>query len=279
MSIRIVITDAPSLYQNRKIEKSRFIVFPKNILPLHIGGVIMKYLSLLTLIFAILFAVFFLGLIFFRIPFPLYPLMSYQDVFDLLTPLVLIPIYWLMLKYSTGESSRAVQIAFMIIAALWVLGHGMHLAANSVNNLTEKLAEQDTLNILKTDIYKLTYFYDEELSHYLWHAGILGMVVLLAYNEYRHPANLSAKWGVTAVSGILYGFSAFCIHVEGQTAVPGYAFAVIFVLLVLIFARKKLSAHPLLAFFFVSYLITAILFTIWLAIWGGLPEISEVGWI
>ena len=54
----------------------------------------MKRLSLLTLRFAVLSVVFFLLLIFFRIPFTLYPLMSYQDALDVLTPLVLIPLYW-----------------------------------------------------------------------------------------------------------------------------------------------------------------------------------------
>ncbi len=238
----------------------------------------MKNLSLLTFIFAILFAIFFLGLIFFRIPFPLYPLMSYQDAFDLLTPLVLIPIYWLMFKYSSSaESNRSAQIAFVLITALWVLGHGFHLAANSINNLAENLAEKGTLDILDTDIYTLSYFYDEHLSHYLWHVGILGMVILLVYNEYRHPVNLPVKWGTTSVAGILYGFSAFCIHNEGQTAVLGYIFAIIFVTLVLIFARKKLSTNPLLAFFLISYLTAIILFTVWLGIWGGFPEFSEVG--
>lgn len=237
----------------------------------------MKNLSLLTLIFAILFGVFFLGLIFFRIPFPPYPLMSYQDAIDLFTPLVLIPIYWLMLKNSTkGEPSRGVQIAFVVITSVWVLGHGMHLAANSINNLSEKLAERDTLNILNTDIYKLAYFYDEELSHYIWHTGILGMAALLAYNEFRRPANLNVKWGTATAGGILYGFSVFCVHDEGQTAVLGYVFSILFVLLVLIFARKQLSVRPLQAFFFISYLIAAVLFSVWLAIWGYFPELTEV---
>ncbi len=44
----------------------------------------MKRLSLLTLVFTLCSIVFFLLLIFFRIPFPLYPLMSVQDALDLL---------------------------------------------------------------------------------------------------------------------------------------------------------------------------------------------------
>ncbi len=103
----------------------------------------MKHLSLLTLVFSILFAVFFLLLVFFRIPFPPYPLMSYQDVFDILTPLVLIPLYWLLFKYSaSGESRLAEEITFMVLAAVWVLGQGMHLAANSINNLAEGLTRE-----------------------------------------------------------------------------------------------------------------------------------------
>jgi hypothetical protein len=63
----------------------------------------MKRLSLLTLLFAVLSLIFFLLLVFLRTPFSLYPLMSYQDVFDLLTPLALFPLYWLMFKSATSE--------------------------------------------------------------------------------------------------------------------------------------------------------------------------------
>ena len=121
--------------------------------------------SLLTLIFAVLFAVFFLSLILFRIPFPPYPLINYQDVFDLLTPLVLIPLYWVMFRYTdSGDSDRAGEIVFMVLASIWVLGHGMHLAANAIDNLAEGLAMKQVLDITRTDIYALTYFLGEHLT-------------------------------------------------------------------------------------------------------------------
>ena len=92
----------------------------------------MKRLSLLTLVFAVLSFVFFLLLIFFRTPLTLYPLMSYQDALDILTPLVLIPLYWILFKYAAGEGSSLVEeIAFMVLAAFWVAGQGMHLSANT----------------------------------------------------------------------------------------------------------------------------------------------------
>jgi len=125
----------------------------------------MKRQSRLILVFAILSVVFFLLLIFFRTPFALYPLMSIQDALDLLTPLVLIPLYWLLFKSAAAdESNKIEEVAFMVLSAVWVMGHGMHLAANSVNNLAETLASNQVIDITGTDIYKLTYYIDEHLT-------------------------------------------------------------------------------------------------------------------
>ena len=83
----------------------------------------MKRLSLLTLIFAILSLVFIILLVLLRIKFPLYPLISYQDVFDILTPLVLIPTYWLLFKRSGSNGLNLVEeMTFLVLAAVWVEG-------------------------------------------------------------------------------------------------------------------------------------------------------------
>ncbi len=178
----------------------------------------MLRLSLLTLVFAVLSVVFFLLLIFLRTPFTLYPLMSYQDALDILTPLVLIPVYWLLFKSAASDGSNpAEEIAFTLLAAIWVMGHGMHLAANSVNNLTEALAKEQVLDITGTDIYRLTYFYDERLSHYLWHLGVLGLAALLIYREWRRPTGIATTWWAATLAGLIYGITYFCIFLEGQT--------------------------------------------------------------
>ena len=120
----------------------------------------MKRLSLLTFVFTVLSVVFFLLLIFLRIPFPPYPLMSFQDFFDLFTPLFLIPIYWVMFKYASAEDSNIKEeVVFIVLAALWVAGQGMHLSANSINNLAESLAKKEMVDITATSIYKLAYFF------------------------------------------------------------------------------------------------------------------------
>ncbi len=241
----------------------------------------MRRLSRLTLIFAVLSVVFFLLLIFLRIPFNFYPLMSWQDAIDILTPLILLPIYWLMFKYSTSEPSRlAAEIAFVVLAGFWAAGQGMHLAANSVNNLSEALAKSNTIDILSSDIYKLTYFYDEHLGHYLWHIGVVGLAALLIVHEWKHPIGENTRWGLVIPAGILYGFNCTLIFLEGQTIPLGFPFVILATLLILIFGLKKIRTQPLLAFFFIAFLFAALVITGWAVYWKGFPQpLDVVTWI
>lgn len=245
---------------------------------MHTGGSIVKRLSLLALCFAVLSAVFLLLLVFFRIPFPLYPLMSYQDALDLLTPLVLIPIYWLLFKYAgSGEAGLAEEMAFMVLVVAWVLGHGAHLSANSINNLAEALARGQVIDITGTSIYELAYFYDEHLSHYLFHIGVLGLAGLLVYREWRQPAGIATIWWATIVAGLIYGFTLFAMILEGQTVPLGLPFAAVMVVISLLWGRKELAQRPLLAFSFVAFLVALLLFAGWGLYWGGFPQFTDVG--
>lgn len=233
--------------------------------------------SLLTLVFAILFAIFFLLLIVFRIPFPLYPLINYQDVIDLLTPLVLIPLYWVMFRTSKHEEpDRRADLAFMALASLWVLGHGMHLAANAIDNLIEGLANQQVLDIKGTDIYTLTYFLDETLSHYIWHLGIIGLATLIIYREWRYSPKEKMTLWATILAGVLSGITYFCIFDEGQTVALGLPFTMIITLWTLFWGRKKMAKKPILAYFLITCMTAFILLTGWGLYFGGFPEILDV---
>ncbi len=240
----------------------------------------MKRVSLLTLVLALLVLVFLILLVFLRYPFPLYPLMSYQDAFDVLTPLALIPVYWLLFK-DAGRAgpSRAEEMAFLLLAVLWVQGQGMHLSANSIDNLIEGLARNGVIDIQATDIYRLTYFFDEYLSHYLWHVGMLGLGALLIYREWRRPAILATSWWAAIPAGIVYGFCHVCISLEGNTIALGLPFAALVVLFGLIGERKKLGQRPVLAFFFVAFLFASLAFAGWGLYWRGFPPPSAVGLI
>ncbi|MCC7450400.1 MAG: hypothetical protein IT324_23475 [Anaerolineae bacterium] len=240
----------------------------------------MKRLSLLTLIFAAVSAVFLLLLIVLRSPFPLYPLVSYQDALDILTPFVLIPIYWLLFKAAAQDSSSpAEEIVFLLLAVIWVLGHGMHLATNAIDNLIGTLARRQVVDVTGTDIYHLTYFFDEHLSHYLWDTGTVGLAALLIYREWRRPAGIQTIWWAALLAGLIYGFTYFCIFLEGQSTALGLPFALLVTLLTLWRGRQRLGQQPILAFFFIACLTAVVLFLGWGLYWRGFPQFSDVGLI
>jgi hypothetical protein len=241
----------------------------------------MKCQSYLVLLFAFLSVIFFLLLIFLRIPFPLYPLMSWQDVLDILTPLVLLPVYRVLFKRTSNEpTSSHEETWFILFAALWASGQGMHLGANSVTNLAEHLAKTGGLNILDSSIYELTYFFDEHLSHYLWQIGILGLAAVLVCREWAHPAGEKTVWWAAITGGMLYGLTTFGFTLEGQTLPIGVPFAIMLVLVIFILGRKDLGERPLRAFFLMTALVAVALLVAWILLWGfPIPQISEVGWI
>ena len=240
----------------------------------------MKRLSPVTLVFAVLSFVFLLLLVFFRIPFPLKPLMSWQDAVDLVTPLVLIPIYWLMFKYSgSSRSTLAGEIAFLTLAVFWVLGHGMHLSANSISNLMGKLKEGGGIDATGTDIYALTYFYDEVLSHYLRDIGVMGLAAVLIYREWRQPIGERTAWWVVGPAAVIYGVTLFCGFVEAQTVALGLPFTALVVLFGIVWGRRRLARQPVLAFFSASCLVALLLLVGWGLYWGGFPQFTEVGLI
>ena len=240
----------------------------------------MKRLSLLTLIFAALSLIFLLLLVFFRVPFQLQPLMSWQDALDLLTPLVLIPLYWLMFRFSaSGRPTLVDEIAFLALAVLWVMGHSMHLSANSISNLIEALKRSGEIDITGMSIYTLTYYYDELLSHYLWHISIIGFAALLIYREWRQPAGNTTVWWQAILGGLLYGFTSFCVFLESNTVLLGLPFTAGVVLFGLIWGRGRLKEQPVLAFFFVSCLVALLFFAGWGFYWGDFRPFSAVGLI
>ncbi len=236
----------------------------------------MKRISLLTLVFAVLSLFFFILLILLRIPFPAYPLLNIQDVFDLLTPLILIPIYWLLFREASSEAaSRAEELAFSGLSALWVLGQGMHLAANSIDNLIESLARSQVIDVTGTAVYTLTYFLDEDLSHLLWHLGVVGLAAVLIYREWRRPAGISTVWGAAIPAGLIYGFTSFCFFDEGNTVSIGLPFSALVVAITLVWGLKKLAQRPVLAFFFTAYAFTFLLLAGWGLAWGGFPPLLD----
>ena len=226
----------------------------------------------LILTFSLAFAFFILAPAFLAIPFPGYRLIHWADVLDLLTPLVLIPLYWLLFSDSGRRArGRGLTIAFLVLAALWTEGQGMHLSANSIGNL---------LGGGSTEVHGLVHFYDEVLSHYVWHIAIVGLsVLLLAKDAEAGGSTIPVRWGVVIPSSVLYGFTYFAATNEGGTIPFGLPAAIVITLGLWIARRRELRADNLTAFFFLGYVIALVLLAGWFVYWGGLPEFSETGFI
>jgi len=189
---------------------------------------------------------------------------------------VLLPIYWLTYRgVTSSRNSLTSEIVFMVMSAFWVMGQGMHLSANSINNLSGYLARDGVIDVKPTDLYTLTYFYDEYLSHYLWHIGVVGLTALLIYESWHRSLEEKTEWRFVIPAGILYGFTCFCFFVEGNNLLLGLPFITVISLLVLVWGRGKLASQPILAFFFVAFLFTFLLFAGWSLYWSGFPPIME----
>ncbi len=229
----------------------------------------MQRLSRLILIFAIAYAILFISPAFLSRQFPPYPLMKWGDVTDILTPLVLIPLYWLLFRLNRDEMPAPREvIAFLVFSALWVEGQGMHLGANSIGHLMKQLKTADA--------YALTYFYDEILSHYLWHGGVIALSALLIWRQWQNPFANGASLRSFALAAFIYGTTYFITTIEAGTAPIGLPFAVV-VAIIGALKRKDIAQRPLAAFFVLAYIIATILFAGWGIYWRGLPQFSEVG--
>jgi hypothetical protein len=222
------------------------------------------------LIFTIAYAVLIISPALLSQQFGPYPLMKTGDVTDILTPLVLIPLYWMLFWLDRPPTLRE-TIIFLVLAALWSEGQGMHLGANSIGHLLE--------NAKDTDAFTLTHFYDEVLSHYLWHIGVFSLTALLIWRQWRTPfIGTSASLRTEIACGLLLGLVYFITVDEAGTALLGIPFAIVMVIIGWM-GRNQLRQQPVTAFFFVAHALALILFVIWFLKWGGLPQFSELGWI
>lgn len=223
------------------------------------------------LIFAILFAVFTISPAFLDQPFGLYPFLRIGDVVDFFTPLVIIPLYWVLVQTKRDRVlGQRETLVFLILAALWVEGQSVHLAANAIGHLTKEMPDGNATT--------LVHFLDEVLSHYLWHVGMFGLSALLICDQWRNAgANECPGLGFDVAAGIIHGFNYFLLIVEGGTTAVGVPFALLVVIAMLVWGRRKLYQQHVLRFFFAAYLLATLCFLAWGMYWSGLPEFSQVG--
>jgi hypothetical protein len=176
------------------------------------------------------------------------------DWVDLFTPFAVIAAWALVL----GRRVPAIALVVALVGAiLYVDGHGIHLAANSIGH-----------EELTGDAKDVTHFWDEEWGHLEWHFGLFALVGALCLAERRRPVQVDRRLGV--LSALLLGWTFFTSTVEGGTWWLELAATAVFVPWAVSARRPLLSACA------GAFALCALLIGIW-AVWhGGVPQFSEV---
>jgi hypothetical protein len=177
------------------------------------------------------------------------------DWVDLFTPFAVIGASALVL----GRRVPAAALVVAIIGAiLYVDGHGIHLAANSIGH-------ED----LTGDAKDVTHFWDEEWGHGEWHLGLFVLLGAFCLAERGRPVQVDRRLAVPVA--LLLGWTFFTSTVEGGTWWLELAATAVFVPWAIAARRPLLTACA------GAFALCALLIGIW-AVWhGGVPQFSEVG--
>lgn len=227
--------------------------------------------AVVAIAFALTFLTVFLVPPFTPWQFPVYTDMRWGDVLDTLTPIVMLPMYWLVLSYGSRRLTRWEVVAFLVLGAAWIEGQAMHLAANSIGHLLEGGPAAD-----------LASFYDEKLSHLIWHGSALALSALVVFRGGdRTPASGPATTvALGAVAAAVYGFAFFLIAVEGATSVLAVCGGAIVTVIAARHGLRAMLRQPIQALFGLGYPVMLLLLGTWFLYWGGtLPEFSHLGLI
>jgi len=198
-----------------------------------------------------------------------------QEAADLLTPVVVIPLAWLVLDL-TGRLERRVLVAFLLVAIVWVEGQAIHLAANAVG---DAFPMDEVEAFYATEPGDLNHWLDEVLSHWLWHGAYVAIAVLMLFlGRSAAPSRGLAAGAVAALGGFVYGVTFFLVTVEGATTLLGIPASVVFLGWSALEARRGPAARAVVTFLLVGSVAALLGYAGWAAMNGGsLPEFSEVG--
>ena len=180
-----------------------------------------------------------------------------------------------------GRAPRGLRLAFLALTILFMFGHGMRIAANSVNTFATEI--RDYKSILPADMYALLYFFDENLAHmiiYLSRYALFACMLIFEVGCLASPESARRQVGALA-AGSLYGLWEAIVFLEGQKL---YLVPLVMLGLgavwVWLWRRSRLSFGAFLkngpvTAFMVGLLVIPIGLLLWFALTGGWCEPSQ----
>jgi hypothetical protein len=200
------------------------------------------------------------------------------DLIDMATPLILIFLYVRVGRAlgagTTATPGRSWPRLLLILGGFaLVLGHGMHVAANSIHDAIDRARI--------TDPYGLINWWDERVSHFTIDFSKIALCIGLTAIESGHdetgrsPGRVPAL-GLLTLGALAYGFICFAAGIEGQTMALLLPFSILYPVWSL---TRRRPFPPVRRFYTLGAMVSIALFTVW-GVWHhGFPEFSAVGLI
>jgi hypothetical protein len=187
-----------------------------------------------------------------------------QEAADLFTPIVVLPLAWWALDCLGGLSRREL-LAFLVIAICWVEGQAIHLATNAIGDVFSPGDARNTF--YATAAGDLDHWFDEVLSHWLWHLAWAALSVLILWRATARRDWPMPAGALSLVGGLIHAVTFSFVTVEGETTLLGIPLSVLFVAWT---ARETLagSTNPAFRFFLVSSAVTLLAYAGWAVAYG-----------
>ncbi len=131
------------------------------------------------------------------------------DWVDLLTPFAILGCAAMVLV--RAGASRGQWVLFGVGGITFTLGHGLHLAANSVSNVADTVVAKATI----------VHLWDEVVSHYIWYTGLFLVMAAMAWALRAQEFRVGA---VDVVVALLVAVTLVNTYIEGGTPWLGLVF-------------------------------------------------------
>jgi hypothetical protein len=187
-----------------------------------------------------------------------------QEAVDLFTPIVVLPLAWWVLDCLGGL--RPVELLiFLVIAIVWVEGQAIHLATNAIGDVFVRGPAREAF--YATEAGDLDHWFDEVLSHWLWHIAWAALSILIVAIATRRREWPGGPGLVSALAGAVHGATFFFVTTEGETAILGIPLSIG---LLAWTARETAtgSRNPAIRFFLTSSAVTLAAYVIWAGLNG-----------